>query len=96
MAKSGMYYINNGFRVCIAVNGYKWTNLIFIHGTGIRCKRVKNHRVGQAHPIIGNRTYTTPQLARKLLNTPSINGTKRIMSNRTRKLLNLSIEESQL
>ena len=76
MAKSGMYYINNGFRLCIAVNGYKWTNLIFIDGTKIRCKRVKNRKVGRGQPIIGNRSYTTPQLARRLLNTRSISGLK--------------------
>ena len=64
---SGTFYVDNGFRPCIAKSGYKWAHLIYLNGSRIKCKKVRNQKTGRPKPIIGTKKYTTQELAIRFL-----------------------------
>jgi hypothetical protein len=84
---SGMYFIDGGFRPAITKTGYKWTFVIFIDGTRIRCKRMLSSKVGRARPIGGNKPYSTAELAGQFLIRKTLTGQRYRIAKRTRTML---------
>ena len=84
---SGMFYVDNGFRLCIAKSGYKWAYLVYINANKLKCKKLRNQKTGKPRPIPGHTRYNTADVARSFLNGRSLNGTTRIMSKRAKSIL---------
>ena len=84
---SGMYNIDNGFRCAVAKEGYKWTYLYFIDGNRIKSRRVRTAKVKSPKQIVGNRSYTTAELAQRFLTAKTLNGTKYEMGKAVRRSL---------
>jgi hypothetical protein len=77
---SGTFYVDNGFRPCIAKSGYKWAHLLYLNGTRVKCKKIRNQKTGKVKPIVGARKYTTEELAVRFL-------TGRTMSKKAQSIL---------
>ena len=84
---SGMFYVDNGFRLCIAKSGYKWAYLVYISANRIKCRRLRNQKTGRPKPIIGNTLYNTETVAQSFLNAQTITGCNRVMSKRAKTIL---------
>ena len=84
---SGMFYIDNGYRLCIAKSGYKWAYLVYISADRLKCKKLRNQKTGKPRPIIGKTRYNTERVARAFLNRHSLNGTSRVMSKKAKSIL---------
>lgn len=87
MTNSGMFNIDNGFRCAVAKRGYKWTYLFFIDGNKIRRKRIRSAKVGQPKSIPGSRSYSTAELAQRLLSAKTLNGNRYQISKAARQTL---------
>jgi len=75
--KSGTFYIDGGFRPCIAKSGRKWAYLIYIRANKIRCKKIRNQKTGVPKPIVGMKQYTIQDLAKAFLKKKTCYGTQR-------------------
>ena len=72
--QSGMFNIDNGFRCAVAKVGYKWAYLYYIDGSRIKSRRVRTNRLKSPKEIVGGRSYTTAQLAKRFLTAKTLNG----------------------
>lgn len=94
MTNSGLFNVENGFRVAVLKRGYKWTYLYFIDGTKIRCRRIRSAKIGQRKEIGGRNQYSTAELAKKFLTIKTLTGGKYYMSKATRRTLTQIAGES--
>ncbi len=93
MFNSGKFYIDNGFRIGISKQGRKWTTVIYLNGCRIKSRRVRNVKLRAPKCICGTRSYSTQEVAKRLLGTTLL-GTERQMSETVRRLLNSVIQEA--
>ena len=87
MTDSGLFYIENGFRPSVVKRGYKWSYVLFMSATRIKCKRVRNVKLGKPHHMIGTRPYNTSELALRFLSTD------KIISNNAKSILRSMVQE---
>ena len=90
MFSSGRFYIDNGFRVGVCQQGYKWSHVIYLGSSKLRCKRIKNIKLGKPKPL---EDYSTVALAKRLLDRKTISGIDRYISKRASTILNTIIKE---
>lgn len=92
----GTFYIDGGYRPCIAKKGHKWTYIMYLRGSGVRCKRLKNRKTGIPKPIVGMKSYSLQQLACEFLRKKSALGTTRHIPKKAEQLLNTLIDQGHL
>lgn len=85
--ESGVFFVENGFRPAITKTGWKWTYIMFLDGTKVRCKRVLSSKVGQSRPIGGNTPYSTADLAGQFLTRNTLTGKPYQITKRCRTML---------
>ena len=84
---SGIYFVDNGFRPAITKKGWKWTYIMFIDGTRIRCKRMLSSKIGDPRPIYGTKPYSTAELAHQFLTRKTLTGCRYFITKQCRTML---------
>lgn len=94
MIRCGTFYIDGGFRPCIAKSGSKWAYLIYLKADKVKAKKIRNQKTGVPKPIVGKKEYPVEELARCFLKGKSCLGKRRKMNKLTENILNgILIEE---
>ena len=93
MINSGLFYIDNGFRIGISKRGRKWASVLYLSGGKVKARKVRSVKLKAPKPLCGTRVYSTRQVAKRLLGATTM-GVKREMSKRTKGILQSIIQES--
>ena len=93
MYNCGTFYVDGGFRTCVAKTGNKWAYLVYLKADKVKCRRIKRQKTGIPKPIYGAKPYSIQDLAKAFLKPHSHLGTKRKMAKHTRNILNEVIDK---
>ena len=90
---AGTFHVEGGFRPCLAKAGYKWSYLLYVKGTKLKCKRLKSQKTGRVRPIVGMKEYDPILLAEAFLSNSRLTGKPRVMSKKAKVILTETLED---